>query len=88
MGNTIKGDRSQSGELDRNTRGKMDRRTDLHLFEALQHHPSPMSDEHDIIGNRFRVGTDETTVQGRQHNTALEQTCLNMRSRLTSGQIE
>lgn len=57
--------------------------TYLHLFETLHNHLNAMSDEHDIVGNRFRVWANKTTVQGRQYKTTERQTRLNMRSWLT-----
>jgi hypothetical protein len=63
----------------------MDGRTDFHLIETLQNRLNAVTDKYDIVSNRFRVWGNETTVQGRQHDTIHEQTGLNMRSRLTSG---
>ena len=61
----------------------MNGRTDPHFVETLQNRLNAMPDEHDVVGNRFRVWADETTVQG-----SVSARSLNMRTRRTSGQIE
>lgn len=44
---------------------EMDVRTYFHLIETLHNSLNAMTDKHDIVGNRFRVWANETTVQGR-----------------------
>ena len=65
----------------------MDGRTDFHLIETLHNRLNAVTDKHDIVGSRFRLWANETTAQGRQHDTTHGQTGLNMCSRLTSGEI-